>query len=358
MTADRPEAIERLRDDALRARVDPSGFHALLEGLPAQAREAWRLGMEAPLPGLRRVDRVLLAGVGGSAIGADVAATLASDRCATPVRVVRNYHLPPLTAETLVILCSFSGNTEETLAAFEAVEASPAQGIAITTGGTLAARARAAGMPVFTYQWPGPPRTGLGYGALVPLAILRRLGVLDITDAEVAGGIAAMERAVEEYGLGQAESHAKRLAAWLDGGVPAIIGADLLEVAARRWAGEMSENAKQVAAAYAIPEFNHNQLEAVARPDAHVDPLRFVLLDAPPVHPRNRLRVTQTAEMMQAAGRHVQIADAGGETPLEAILASASLGSWTSYYLGLLREVDPAPLTVMDRLKRALAREQ
>jgi glucose/mannose-6-phosphate isomerase len=86
--------------------------------------------------------------------------------------------------------------------------------------------------------------------------------------------------------------------------------------------------------------------------------LRFVLLDAAPVHPRNRLRVTQTAEMLLAAGRQVQVADAGGTTPIEAILASCALGSWTSYYLALLREVDPAPMTVMDRLKRVLAQER
>lgn len=350
------DALALLADPAHRQRIDPSGFHRLLERLPEQAREAWQLGMESPLPDLRRPSRVLLVGVGGSAIGADVAATLATIASSTAVQVVRNYHLPPLTTDTLVILCSFSGNTEETLEAFETVAASEAQGVAITTGGSLATRAHAAGMPVISYEWPGPPRTGLGYGAFVPLAILRRAGVMALTDAEVEGGVAALKRGVEEFGLESKESRAKHLAIWLDGGVPAIIGADLLEVAARRWAGEMSENAKQEAAAYAIPEFNHNQLEAVARPDAeHADPLRFVILDAPPVHPRNRLRVTQTAEMMQTAGRQVQIADAGGETPLEAILASCTLGSWTSYYLGLLRSVDPAPLTVMDRLKRSLA---
>jgi len=301
---------------------------------------------------------VILAGVGGSAIGADVAATLATDLCATPVQVVRNYHLPPLEAGALVILCSFSGNTEETLAAFDTVATSDATGIAITTGGQLAQQARAAGMPVISYSWDGPPRTGLGFGVFIPLAILHRLGILELSERDLAGGFAALDRAVEVYGLGTAANRAKSLAAWLHGGVPAVIGADMLEVAARRWAGEMSENAKQVAAAYGIPEFNHNQLEAAARAGAEVGPLRFIILDAPPVHPRNRLRVSQTAEMMLAAGRQVQVANAGGSTPIEAILAACSLGSWTSYYLGLLRGVDPAPLTVMDRLKRVLAQER
>ncbi|MDA0269813.1 MAG: SIS domain-containing protein [Chloroflexi bacterium] len=353
-----PDAIARLSDAALRARVDPSGFDRLLQGLPAQARSAWQLGLDAPFEGFTTPSRVLLVGLGGSAIGADVAATLASDLCEIPVRVVRNYHLPPLTPETLVILSSFSGDTEETLAAFDTVAASDAQAIAVTTGGRLAARARRHGMPLIIYAWDGAPRTGLGFGVFIPLALLRRLGVMVISDAEVQAAFETLDRCTAEYGPASEHSRARHLAAWLEGSVPAIIGADMLEVAARRWAGEISENAKQPAASYAIPEFNHNQFEAVARPETRVEPLRFVLLDAPPVHPRNRLRVTQTAEMMQQAGRHVEIADAGGETPLEAILASCALGSWTSYYLSLLREVDPASMTVMDQLKRTLAQEQ
>ncbi|MCK9494240.1 MAG: SIS domain-containing protein [Dehalococcoidia bacterium] len=357
MTTDDP--LLKLEDAQVRQRVDPSGFHRLLERLPEQAREAWRMGLAADLGATpKRPSRVLLVGLGGSAIGADVAATVATDLSTTPVQVIRNYHLPPLDQDTLVILCSFSGNTEETLAAFDAVAEAGARGIAITTGGVLKSRALAAGMPTFSYDWPGPPRTGLGYSVFILLGILRRLEVIAIDDAEIEGGFGALDRATAAYAVESDANRAKTIGAWLHGGVPAIIGADMLEVAARRWAGEISENAKQVSAAYGIPEFNHNQLEAAARAGAEVGPLRFVILDAPVVHPRNRLRVTQTAEMMLAAGRQVQIANAGGNTPIEAILGACALGSWTSYYLGLLRDEDPAPMTVMDRLKRVLAQER
>lgn len=349
--------MARLADEGLRARVDPTGFHHLLAALPQQSRDAWRLGLDAQNPSMRAPRRVLLVGLGGSAIGADVVATLASDLTPTPVQVVRNYRLPPLTADTLVILCSFSGNTEEVLEAFGTVTASGASGLAITTGGRLAELASAAGMPVVSYQWGGPPRTGLGYGIFVPLAILRRLGVLDISDAEVDAGIAAMQRGVESYGLDAPGNRAQQLATWLYGGVPAVVGPDILEVAARRWAGEISENAKQVAAAFAIPEFNHNQIEAAALQGGEEGLVRIVLLDAPPVHPRNRLRITATADAIRAAGRAVEVADAGGDTPLEAILASSALGSWTSYYLALLREVEPAGVPVMERLKVTLRGE-
>lgn len=351
--------LELLEDAEYRDRVDPSGFHRLIARLPDQARVAWAMGLEADLCDVRSdPERILLVGVGGSAIGADLAATLATNYSATPVQVIRNYHLPPLTADTLVILCSFSGNTEEVLWAFDAVAASPACGIAITTGGSLGERARSAGWPVLSYEWPGPPRTGIGFGVFNLLAIFRRLGVLDLTNDEIDGSFKALERVTVANGLDSTPNRAKSLAAWLHGGMPAIIGADMLEVAARRWAGEISENAKQVATAYGIPEFNHNQLEAAAHADTPALPLRFVILDAPPVHPRNRRRVTETAEMMLAAGRDVEIVNSGGDTPIEAILASCAIGSWTSYYLALLRQVNPASHTIMDRLKQILAREE
>lgn len=353
------EPLELLNDADHRARIDPSGFHNLLAGLPAQSRAAWEMALSADLCDVPSdPDRILLVGVGGSAIGADLAATLATDHSSTPVQVIRNYRLPPLTANTLVILCSFSGNTEEVLHAFDHVEQSPSYGIAITTGGALGNRANGAGWPVLSYEWPGPPRTGVGFGVFMLLAIFRRLGVLDLTDSAIEQGFHALDRVTDANGLHNEASRARTLATWLHGSVPAIIGADMLEVAARRWAGEISENAKQVAATYGIPEFNHNQLEAAAHADRPAVPLRFIILDAPAVHPRNRLRVTQTAEMMLTAGRDVQVANAGGETPIEAILAACALGSWTSYYLALLREENPASHTIMDRLKQILAQER
>jgi glucose/mannose-6-phosphate isomerase len=110
-----------------------------------------------------------------------------------------------------------------------------------------------------------------------------------------------------------------------------------------------------MAAAYSLPEFDHNQVEAAAAARGDIGTFRFVILDAPIAHPRVRLRVRETAAMLSAAGHDVRVVDAGGETVLEAILAASSLGTWTSYYLSLLRGVEPTPVPVMEALKVRLA---
>lgn len=338
------------------ARVDTTGFHHLLEGLPQQARDAWRMGSEWPLPdGFTRPSRVVFLGVGGSAIGADVVATVARVGSSVPVDVVRDYVVPPLDESALVFACSYSGNTEETIAAFESTLARPMMRIAITTGGGLAALAERSSTPVISYEWPGPPRTSLGYGVFVPLAILQRLGVLALTSADVDAALATLERSVERWSPQASGSDAKRIAVELGVETPMIVGAGFLEVAARRWAGELSENAKRIAIPLAIPEFDHNLLEGAAQRPSVDRPEQLILLDSRAVHPRNRARIRLTADALRAAGRRVQVVDAGGTTPLEAILASCALGSWVSYYAALLAEVDPLPISALDAFKQSMS---
>ena len=341
--------------EALAAR-DPSSFHTLLERLPDQAREAWALGQSWPLPpGFRTPSRVVLLGVGGSAIGADMVATLARLHGHAPVEVVRQYTPPATDAGALVIACSFSGNTEETVAAFESTLDTPGMRIAFTAGGRLAALARERRVPLLSYGWDGPPRTALGYGLFTVLGVLARLGAIDISDAEAGAAIGALRDAAERYGLRAPKNDAKRLAIAIGRRVPVIIGVDFLEVAARRFATEISENAKQWAFSAALPEFNHNAMQAIAGPTGTPDTLTPIIIDAPAVHPRNRRRVQETVRMMREAGVQPHVFDVGGDTPFDAIVRGATFASWTSFYLAMLRGVDPTPTPVLDALKQRMA---
>jgi glucose/mannose-6-phosphate isomerase len=338
-----PEPIATMRDH--------------LMALPAQAREAWDAASAFALPEeFSQPSDVVLLGMGGSAIGGDIIATIALRSHAVPIRIVRNYVTPPTSDSSLVIACSFSGGTEETLEAFAGALDAPGHNLAITTGGPLAAIAEERGAPVFSYEWGGPPRTALGYGVFAPLALLAGIGAIDLDAGEPGHALAALERCASRYGpdVPLAANEAKSIAASLAGRLPVIIGSDFLEVAARRWATDINENAKQWAFPLALPELNHNQLEGMGAPAGAIDRLFVVLLDAPSVHERNATRVGLTQEVLAAAGVAYHAAVVGGESPLDAVLQACTLGSWVSLYLAVLNGVDPAPTPTMDAVKARL----
>lgn len=329
-----------------------------LAALPAQAREAWHAALAFELPDeFAQPSDVVILGMGGSAIGGDVVATIAMHTPAVPIRIVRNYVAPSTNERSLVIACSFSGATEETLEAFSSALDAPGHKLAITTGGQLADLARDHGAPVFSYEWSGPPRTALGYGVFAPLALLTRLGAIELGDGEALRAIEGLERCAERYApdVPMSANDAKRIALGLSGRLPIIVGCEFLDVAARRWATDINENAKQWAFPLALPELSHNQLEGMAAPAGALDQLRVVFLDAPSVHRRNAVRVGLTSEVLSSAGVHFDQALVGGETPLDAVMQACTLGSWVSLYLAVLNGVDPAPTPKLDALKVRLS---
>ena len=311
---------------------------------------------------------MIFAGSGGSAIGPEVVAAVARAAGGVTMEVLRGYTLPArLAPDTLVVACSFSGNTEETLAVFEEALRRDVMLLAFTTGGALAARAGETGTPLLTYDWPGPPRTALGYSVFTLLGVLARLGAVTVDARVVEDACAGLDDAVRDAAA--ADGLGARLAADIGDAIPLFAGADFLEVAARRWASEFNENAKRPAFALGIPELDHNLIEALAahladphlpdgRPPAallHGAELRPVFLDAPGLHPRNRVRIARTIEVVREAGYRPLLVDAGGATPLEAVLRSCAVGSFASYYLARARGVDPAATPALDAFKRRIA---
>ena len=345
--------------EAVIAKVDPARFHTLLERLPQQSHDAWALGQTWPIPPhFRTPSRVVLIGLGGSAIGADIITALGRLDGRVPIEIVRNYAAPDVDAETLVVACSFSGNTEEVTTAFEATLGDPASmRIAVTTGGRLAQTARDRNVPLLTYAWDGPPRTALGYSFFPLLGLLGRLGALTVREEEVEAAIAGIEDATKRYGLTTSPNEAKQAAILFGKRLPVIIGADFLEVAARRFAAEVSENAKQWAFAAALPEFNHNMLQALGSPGGMPHAIAPIILDAPAAHPRNRLRAAESMRMLLDVHARAQIVDTGGDTPLDAIVRACAFASWTSYYLALVQGLDPWPVEVIDLFKERMAED-
>jgi len=175
-------------------RLDPAGMQAHIDGLPGQLASAWEMGRSLALSTGEPPRQAVLAGMGGSAIGADLAAAYAAQLAPIPIVVWRDYGLPAWARgpETLVVVSSHSGNTEETLTAYDAARAAQARLLAITTGGELARRASADGVDVWRFEHRGQPRAAVGFSCALSLAALHRLGVLADPAAELADTVAAM----------------------------------------------------------------------------------------------------------------------------------------------------------------------
>ena len=332
---------------------DPHRMAPLIADLGSQIINAWDAGQAWPLPDhFRTPDRVIIVGMGGSAIGGDIAATIARLSSTIPVEVIRGYNVPPTTPDTLTIANSMSGNTEETIAALEQGRAGPGMRMTVSTGGKLSKLDE----PHLSYHWPHPPRTGIGWNLFPLLAILNRLQVLTLHETELRATSTALTTLASSWRPDVPTEHnlAKQLAIQLREKLPVLVGVDFLEVIARRWASQIQENAKQWAFWTALPEMNHNLLNGIGRPAAGMEQLRVLFLDASLAHPRNRKRVTLTANELNKVNVANDCIVSAGASPLETIMRACYLGDWVSYYLAMLNEEDPTQTNIIEHFKHRM----
>ncbi len=338
---------------AYRAR-DPRGFADLLRGFARQVAEAPRLADGLCLGGALPRE-VLVAGMGGSALAGDLLHALAHDRAPFAVHVLRGYTVPAWVGPTtLVVGSSYSGSTEETLAAFEAARARGARGVVVASGGPLSGRAAREGLPWIRVPPGLPPRAALAYLLLPLVALLEAAGAPlgGATEREEAVAVLAALGAEVGPEVPTWRNPAKELATWLEGRRPVVYGTDRTAAAAYRWQTQLLENAKVVAFSGALPEVDHNAIEAwAAEPGGEWG---VVWLRDPAEHPRVARRAVLTRALLEArlATREVW---ARGEGRLARLLSLVHLGDWVSYYLAILRGADPWAIETLERFKRRMA---
>jgi len=295
---------------------------------------------------------VLVCGVGGSAIGGDLAAAALGRRLERPLLTVRGYELPSWATSDWTALCvSYSGETEETLSCFAAAEALGAGRIAVTTGGVLVEAARTASVPVVGL--PGileAPRTAVAYMFVAAAEVAALSGAAPRIHDEIEAAAACLEERLDDL-----SSRAKEIAVRLDGTLPVFTGADLTTPAARRWKTQVNENAKQPAFFSELPEADHNELCGWAGAPTGAK-LSAVLLEDTDQHPRERRRFELTAKAIEAAGAEVVRLETVGESRVERLFWSVMLGDLVSLALAEARGVDPMPIEAIESLKAALGR--
>ncbi len=341
-------------------RIDSLHMRDELEHLPDQLEQAYALGMSAALDlASSPPAQVVIAGMGGSAIGGDLLAGYIAETCPVPVFVHRDYGLPAFARgeHTLIICSSHSGNTEETLDSFEAAQRAHCRIVALCTGGELARRAHQAGVPLLTFEHRGQPRAALGFSFGLLLALFVRLGLIPDQAEEVQRAVQAMRRLQQNLRPEVESVHnpAKRYAGQLMGRWVTIFGSGRLAAVARRMKTQINELAKAPAVFEILPEADHNTLAGTIQPadliQAHT---MYLFLRAPSDHPRNRLRSDLTRQHFLLEGANTDVLDASGEGPLAHMWSLILFGDYMAYYLAIAYGIDPTPVDALVHLKNAL----
>jgi glucose/mannose-6-phosphate isomerase len=287
-------------------------------------------------------------GMGGSAIGGDLAAAALGVRLTRPLLTVRGYELPSwMTPEWAVLCSSYSGDTEETLACFAAAEALGARRIVASTGGELAAEARETEVPVIGLPGILPaPRTAVAYMLVTAAEIAALAGAAPSLRSEIDAAAAFLAERVEDL-----RARAGEVAEWIGAAVPIICGADLTAPVARRWKTQINENAKAQAFFSELPEANHNEICGWAGQD-----FVAVMLEDADQHPRERRRFELTGKAVGDAGAEVVWIEAEGETRTARLLWATMLGDLVSLELAEARGVDALPVEAIEGFKTSLGR--
>jgi glucose/mannose-6-phosphate isomerase len=340
--------------------VDRSGMHALLRGFPTQVREATVIGAAAGLPRRNSAIRsIVLTGLGGSAIGGDLLKSYLADELRVPMLVNRHYTLPRFVGRsTLVIVSSYSGNTEETIAAHAVAMKRHARVLCISSGGTTLRRARRSSTPFILIPGGLPPRAALGYSFFPLLIGLSRMGFITSKDRAITETIRLLERNAATYADPSAtDNRALQLAHLLKHRMGVIYSStERFDAVAARWRGQMAENAKTLMFGHVIPEMNHNELVGWNVLKDQMREMQVIFLRDREDHRRVTMRMDFTRGIIANSTPRIAEAWSEGTSRLARMFSLVQLGDWVSFYLAILHNVDPTPVEVIDQLKEELAR--
>ncbi|MEA2031538.1 MAG: bifunctional phosphoglucose/phosphomannose isomerase [candidate division Zixibacteria bacterium] len=346
--------------DQIRA-FDPANMYNNIFDFPEQMADALKIGKlwKFDPSEFLGIKNIVVIGMGGSAIGAELMRSFLSSRLLIPFDICRHYVLPEyVDDETLVIASSYSGNTEETLAAVEDAMERKAMLVTISTGGLLGDLAKLNDIPLAKLPPGLQPRAALGYSFIPLLVFFEKIGLVKKIIKEVEHASAQLKKHREKYieNNDTPVNPAKLLAEKMHQKVVIIYtGPTLTNAVGLRWKGQLCENSKNMAFTNQFAEFNHNELVAWSETIAqHKDHLVVVILRDMDDHPQIRNRMNIVKDIIKS--REVEVIDvhSRGERPLERMLSLVQLGDFVSYYLAILNKVDPTPVNIIEALKKAL----
>ena len=340
--------------------VDTSNMYNLIRSFPQQVEDAMRIGAGAKVRlNKRGVEQIVLCGLGGSAIGGDLLKSYLAGELTIPFVVNRHYTLPKFVGKkSLVIISSYSGNTEETTAAYKEAIKRGAKILAISSGGTVAKMASKHKHPLIKIPGGLPPRAALGYSFFPLLTVLGKLGLIKNKRKDMNETLGLLRAKADVYSVPDpGTNRALQLAGLLNGRLGVVYSStERFDAVNTRWRGQMAENGKSLLFGHVLPEMNHNELVGWK---ALTDPMRemqvFFLRDKED-HPRVQARIEITKKVLTEHTAHISDVWSEGTSLLARIFSLVYLGDWVSYYLAILHGIDPTPVEVIDYLKDELAK--
>ena len=351
-----------LDDLAAIKNLDTGNMLGSLEELAAQFQQTWDEIKTLSFAPRAPIHHVVVSGLGGSALGADLARSVFKDRLTVPIEISRDYTIPQFINEnTLVILASYSGTTEETLTSLSTVEAHHSQIMAIATGGQIIDYARDKGHTFYQikpdHNPGGQARTAIGYSLLGTLGLLHLAGVLpDFSDQEVKEiilTILSQEKLLAQT-IPTISNPAKLLALELVDRRPVLLGADFTEGALHTATNCLNENSKVLADYKVIPEMNHHWLEGLYQPPSNNHDTIFLLIRSALNHPRNQKRLDLNQELFEKFNFANLDIELTSETKLTQAFELICLFAYASFYLAILLGIDPSPTDNVNWLKSQL----
>lgn len=326
----------------------------LIASFPQQLTAAAQSMASQPLPTeVPNHDRILVLGMGGSGIGGRFLGGLLGDTCTVPIASGHDYRIPAWVGPTTMVLaCSYSGNTEETLAALDAAVAKGAQVRALTSGGKLKALADAHGWPVLTVPGGHPPRSQFGWAVT---GLLHHFAALGHRPADAPDVLADTEAAAALL-VAQSDAILDQAGQWADllsSRSPMLYGDAAIEPVLIRWRQQLNENAKRLCNHHVFPEMNHNELVGWESGDASIAAL---FLHTEEDHARTAERMRLCKAIFTDAGAAVSEVSAIGTTRLQRWMHLVHLGDWLSLLMAERAGVDPVDIRHIDYLKGELAK--
>lgn len=344
-------------------KVDRKGMYDLILKFPSQIEDAFKIAESVSISKIdpNKVKNIVVAGMGGSAIGGDLVRSYLFDQIKVPFFISKNYFLPDFVDEkSLVFVSSYSGNTEETLSAYDQAKKRKAQIIALSSGGKLKKLTKNDGFCFVEIPTGYQPRAALGYSFVPILLILSRLKFCPDKKSDVKKTIEFLSENLSLFRMETKVSFniAKRLAEKIFHKLPIIYSSnDFFDAVAYRWKGQLCENSKILVFSNVFPELGHNELVGWEILSGLEDRLIVIFLKDKDDFLKIKKRMDIVKKIIQDKNVKVVEVESSGPNLLARIFSLIQLGDFVSFYLAILNGVDPTPVRLIDYLKKELEKE-